>query len=221
MSSEIVMLVQLMFGSLHAPPSPSRRVNDRRALSQSLKLTILHQVTGVDIFFGRGRDPNDEDEDDENGGNNGVQEYIKKRWNLNARFREDRSDDRLRPETFDLVNSRLLAEGIDADRWPLYIRELKHLLKPGGWLQMVELQLHFQSDAGLLSDDSCLTRWWQWYSNTMQQMRKNPRIGRDLQRLLTAEGFNNITARSLDLPIGSWRSGKVMSISVRVTPNDS
>lgn len=60
---------------------------------------------------------------------------------MNARFPDDRGSDRLRRETFDLINSRLLAEGINSERWPSFVRELKQMLKPGGWLQMVELQL--------------------------------------------------------------------------------
>ena len=174
-------------------------------------------MTGVDIFLGRPVGDDDEDDEDNNNNNGaeGVQEFDKKSSNLNARFRDDRSEDRLRPETFDLINSRLLAEGINADRWPTYIRELKQMLKPGGWLQMVELQLHFQSSTGRLSDDSNLTRWWQWYSYTLQQMGKNARIGRDLPQLLTAEGFENIRNSSLDLPIGDWKSGIGLPVSPR------
>ena len=161
------------------------------------------QVTGVDIFFGQSEEDeeeNDSDEDDDNR----LQEYDKKIWNLNARFRDDRSNDQLRPETFDLVNSRLLVNGINSDRWPTYVRDLRHVLKPGGWLQMVELQFPFQSYSGRLSDESCLNRWWQWYSHAMHSMGKNARIARDLERLLTAEGFEHITTRSYDLSIGDW-----------------
>ena len=166
------------------------------------------QVTGVDIFLSQDRDEDDDDEDgnDSNGNGHveGVQEFVKKRWNLNAPFREDRSPDRLRPETFDLINSRLLAEGINAARWSSYVRDLKHLLKPGGWLQMVEIQYPFQSYNGSLPEQSFLNRWWQWYSWALQQMGKNPRIGRDLQGLLTAERFEHVSGFNLDLPIGTW-----------------
>ena len=163
-------------------------------------------MTGVDIFLGRPADDEDDDDDSEDEAT-GVQEFVKKRWNLNARFRDDRSGDRLQPETFDLINSRLLAEGINTERWSSYIRELKQMLRPGGWLQMVESQLLFQSSSGRLNDDSNLTRWWQWYSHTLQQMGKNVRIGRDLPQLMAAENFENIRSYSLDLPIGDWREG--------------
>ncbi len=171
-------------------------------------------MTGVDVYFGRAVDENDEDddndEDDEEGDDDDdspVQEYVKKRWNLNAPFRDDRSSEPLRPESFDLINSRQLAEGINASRWSSYIRELKYMLKHGGWLQMVELEPMIQSSAGLLNESSYLTQWWQRYSSTMGRMGKNPRIGRELRQLLQAEGFAHLHGGTIDLPIGSWRSG--------------
>jgi hypothetical protein len=126
---------------------------------------------------------------------------------LNARFRDDQSDNQLRPESFDLINSRLLADGINSTRWQSYIRELKYMLKPGGWLQMVEIEPLIQSSTGRLDDNSHLTRWWQWYSSMMQRMGKSPRIGRELRQHLQTEGFSHVQGGSIDLAIGSWRSG--------------
>lgn len=72
---------------------------------------------------------------------------------------------------------------------------------------MVEIQYPFQSSNGSLGEHSSLNRWWQWYSWALQQMGKNPRIGRDLYGLLTAERFEHVTAVNLDLPIGTWNAG--------------
>lgn len=169
-------------------------------------------MTGVDIFLGQSESDDSEDGEGSNGNGNDVepvQEYVKKRWNLNASFREDRSEDRLRPESFDLINSRYLADGINANRWSSYVRELKYLLKPGGWLQMVEIQFPFQSSSGLLPDNSCLTRWWQWYSRALDRMSKNVRVGRELGQLLTTHGFQHVRAISHDLPIGDWNPGSI------------
>jgi len=38
-------------------------------------------------------------------------------------------------------------------------------------------------------------------------MGKNVRVGRELDRLLRDEGFEQVTSRSYDLPIGEWRQG--------------
>ncbi|KAK0290451.1 hypothetical protein LTR91_012131 [Friedmanniomyces endolithicus] len=167
------------------------------------------KVVGVDIYLGSRDDDEDDDDDDDEEENDGLQEFEKKRWNLNAPFRTDTSTSRLRREQFDLINSRFLAEGISTDRWSSYVRELKELLKPGGWLQMVELELVFQSDNGRLAPrpSEPLFVWSEWYRHTMEQCNKNPRIGRSLGQLLRTEGFDNVLSGSRRLEIGMWNSG--------------
>lgn len=63
---------------------------------------------------------------------------------MNAPFREERTGC-LRPEKFHLVNSRLLIDGINTNRWAAFVKDLKAVLCPGGWLQMVEVHPLFQS----------------------------------------------------------------------------
>lgn len=163
------------------------------------------KITAVDICFGRKVNHHDNEELEVYGGDDrGVQQYSKKRWNLNMPFRSDRSEDRLRPETFDLINSRFLVDGIDASRWQSYIRDLRQVLKKGAWAQMVEIIPHVQSNNGRLSDDSNLTTWWLSYSRILSQMGKNVRIPRELERLLADEGFLPVRCQTYDLPVGTW-----------------
>lgn len=152
----------------------------------------------------RADDADDETDGDNGSGDGGVQEYDKKRWNLNLPFQLDRSEDRLRPEMFDVVHSRFLADGIDTTRWQAYIADIRRLLRRRGWIQMVELIPHFQSGNGRLRDDSHLTTWWMLYSQALTQTGKNVRIARELERLLAREGFDNIRATPYDLPVGTW-----------------
>ncbi|KAK4498954.1 hypothetical protein PRZ48_009465 [Zasmidium cellare] len=137
---------------------------------------------GVDIYTGSGN--SDEESDEENDDDRLVQ-YEKKRWNLNVSFRTSRDPD-LRPETFHLINSRVLTDGINSSRWPEYVRELKNLLKPGGWLQMVEVHCLFQSDSGRSAP--FLERWWQYYQDTMTRMGKDPRVFSRLGNLMRDAG---------------------------------
>ncbi|KAK8051313.1 hypothetical protein PG993_002698 [Apiospora rasikravindrae] len=64
--------------------------------------------------------------------------------------------------TFDLVHSRLLAGGINTERWPSYLRDLYRVLVPGGWVQMVEIYFNAQSDGGHLSDSQFITYGSPW-----------------------------------------------------------
>lgn len=161
-------------------------------------------VTGIDVFTGQGNSDDDEDEDEQDN-EYGIESFIRKRWNLNIPFRQDTSSDRLRPETFDLINSRMLADGINANRWETYVRELCALLKPNGWLQMVELHAIFQSDSG--RDAPFLSRWWDWYSQKLLQMGKNPRIASQLKALMISAGFTDVQYYVSRLPIGNWDPG--------------
>lgn len=123
---------------------------------------------------------------------------------MNAPFREERTGV-LRPEKFHLINSRLLADGINASRWPTYVKDLKAVLCPGGWLQMVELHPLVQSFSG--RDTTFLQQWSQLYMRTLEQMGKDPRIGTRLAQHMANAGFEFIHARTEVLPIGPWKDG--------------
>jgi hypothetical protein len=164
------------------------------------------------VYFGDGTEGSDSDgaEDSDSDNDEAVQEWFEKRWNLNMSFRTDSSHTRLRPEQFDLINCRFLSEGINRDRWPTLIGELRLLLKPGGWLQMVELELRFQSDNGPLgqSNNEPLYVWGEVYRRQMEQANKDPRIGSKLIQYLRRQGFEHVLSRTVRLQIGDWNQGQ-------------
>jgi hypothetical protein len=65
-----------------------------------------------------------------------------------------------------------------------------------------------QSDNGRLTDQSAISRWWQMYAGAMQQLNRDPRIGRRLQQLLVQNGFRDVSVDVEQLPIGAWHPGK-------------
>lgn len=169
------------------------------------------QITGLDVYFGQGSEDNDDEESEED---TGVQEYVRARWNLNISFASDprrAGKEGLRPESFDLINSRFVADGIDTSRWPGYVDDLRKLLRPGtGWLQMAEVELLFQSDNGMLRYDNSehLFVWQQWYANAMQRIGKDPRAGRRLGAHMRSAGFRDVRERQIRLEIGAWNTSQ-------------
>ncbi|CZT19567.1 uncharacterized protein RCC_05418 [Ramularia collo-cygni] len=164
------------------------------------------EVIGVDIFTGKGNNGDDSESPEESGSEEeGIEEYIKTRFNMNAPFREERSGS-LRPEKFHLVNSRLLIDGINASRWPAFVKDLKAVLCPGGWLQMVEFHPLVQSFSG--RDAPFLDRWSQTYMRTLEQMGKEPRCGPRLNQYMRDAGFEHIHSHAEVLPIGPWKEGR-------------
>jgi hypothetical protein len=98
--------------------------------------------------------------------------------------------------------------GIHKDRWNTYIRELKRLLKHGGWLQCAEYYYNVQSDSGRLTENQELYRWGQGYRAAMERDR-DPRVGRTLGDKLRHAGFTDVNTRSFHIPIGDWPTGIV------------
>ncbi|KAJ5112572.1 hypothetical protein N7532_000617 [Penicillium argentinense] len=125
-----------------------------------------------------------------------------------ASLRQTRVDDLNRtftfpPNHFDLVQSRLLATGIHKARWPTYIRDIVRVLKPGGWVQMIEIYFNVQSDNGSITDDHALRRWSTQYMRALED-RKDLRIGSRLRGLLTSEGLTEVDTKMIPLPLSAW-----------------
>ncbi|KAJ5739446.1 hypothetical protein N7533_012230 [Penicillium manginii] len=104
---------------------------------------------------------------------------------------------------FDLVQSRLLATGIHHSRWPTYIRDIVRVLKPGGWVQMIEIYFNVQSDNGSITDEHALRRWSTQYMRS-QEDRKDLRIGTRLRNMLTNAGLKEVDTKMIPLPLSAW-----------------
>ncbi|KAK1140425.1 hypothetical protein N8T08_010371 [Aspergillus melleus] len=117
-------------------------------------------------------------------------------------------DDLNRPFTFpsnhfDLVQSRMLATGINKDRWPSYIRDMKRVLKPGGWVQLIEIYFNVQSDNGSITERNALRQWSSQLMGSLEGT-KDLRVGTRLRTLLAAEGLQEVDARMIPLPLCAW-----------------
>ncbi|KAF1913292.1 S-adenosyl-L-methionine-dependent methyltransferase [Ampelomyces quisqualis] len=122
-------------------------------------------------------------------------------YNLNDRLNDPEV---FESKAYDLIHSRFIAPGIKKNRWSSYFRDMRVLLRPGGWVQAAEYHLHIQSNSGKLTDQSATYRWWQGYARSMTDLHREPRIGLKLQELLSAAGLREIRAQYIRLPIGGW-----------------
>ncbi|KAJ4313021.1 hypothetical protein N0V94_007148 [Neodidymelliopsis sp. IMI 364377] len=110
---------------------------------------------------------------------------------------------------YDLIHSRCIGAGIKSNRWTSYIRDMKLLLRPNGWIQIVEYYLNIQSSSGRLTDQSAVRRWWLAYAEAMSRMNRDPRIGTRLQHLFTEARFADVRIETIQLPIGDWEADPV------------
>jgi hypothetical protein len=125
-------------------------------------------------------------------------------YNLNDRLNDPEV---FESKAYDLIHSRFVAPGIKKNRWSSYFRDIRVLLRPGGWVQAAEYHLHIQSNSGRLTDRSAVYRWWQGYARSMTDLHREPRIGPRLQELLSAAGLREIRAQYMRLPVGGWNPG--------------
>ncbi|KAI2624393.1 S-adenosyl-L-methionine-dependent methyltransferase [Hypoxylon sp. NC1633] len=104
---------------------------------------------------------------------------------------------------FDLVNSRLVAGGIDRNRWHGYMRDILRCLRGGGWCQMVEMDFNAQSDNGTLTDGHALRQWSEKYTRAASQY-KSPEAPRRLGHWMRHAGFTDVEERNQrDFDIGA------------------
>ncbi|KAL8911516.1 MAG: hypothetical protein Q9171_003324 [Xanthocarpia ochracea] len=121
-------------------------------------------------------------------------------------------DDINRPFTFDansfdFVHSRFVGGGINRNRWQTYLQDIKKILKPGCWVQMVELYYMCQSDNGSITDGHAIRQWSHKYSRSVDEV-KDPRAPLRLQALLAGAGFTEIETSMIPLPLCAWGDGK-------------
>ncbi|KAI1403381.1 hypothetical protein F4819DRAFT_484651 [Hypoxylon fuscum] len=104
---------------------------------------------------------------------------------------------------FDLINSRLIAGGIDRNRWHGYMRDMLRCLRGGGWCQMAEIDFNAQSDNGTLTDGHALRQWSEKYRQAMSRF-KNPEAPRRLGHWMRNAGFTDVEERMIPLPMCGW-----------------
>lgn len=147
------------------------------------------QIIGIDIFDRQ---------------STGLRQFHKLPCDLNASFLSGWTNH------FDMINSRFLTDGINKDRWQPLIAKYKKLLKPGGWLQMVEIRWTFRSRSD--RDLPKLGAWSFAYENALNHMQKDPEITESrLEWFARAAGFEHVEKEIYNVPVGSWRPGSYLT----------
>ncbi|KAI4923403.1 hypothetical protein J4E85_008441 [Alternaria conjuncta] len=112
---------------------------------------------------------------------------------------------------YDLIHSRFVFPGIKSGRWNGYIRDMRLLLRPGGWVQIMEYLPIIQSHNGRLTDENAVRRWWQEYQGAMAGMDRDPRIGRRLKQLLLDNRYRDVDVDIVQLHIGDWSKNEAQA----------
>ncbi|KAF9940769.1 hypothetical protein BGZ67_006786 [Mortierella alpina] len=112
---------------------------------------------------------------------------------------------------FDFVYQRFLYLGLTVDDWPVALKELRRVLKPGGWIELFEpcMRVH---RAGVRTREMM-----RWCSRLLQEERglDFDFAGEKMKALCESDeiGFQNVKLERLSIPVGSWggRVGQAMA----------
>ncbi len=112
--------------------------------------------------------------------------------------------------SFDFVHQRLLSLGMPAGAWQQEINELVRLVRPGGWLELVETELGGQNFGPACQQMAA----WVIAASRLRGIdpANLPNIGK---HLFTA-GLSNIAIRQYPIPVGRWggRLGVMMATDI-------
>lgn len=107
------------------------------------------------------------------------------------------------PESFDIVHQRYLIWGLKSSEWPQAVGNLRSVLKPGGWIQLVEAQWVDRDtpfDPVKFPTLAKMTEFERWSTAAFGM---NAYIAYELEDLLSDLGFRNIKKTSFALGYGA------------------
>jgi len=122
----------------------------------------------------------------------------------NCRFEIDDARDEWTYPTnyFDFVHIRALFGSID-DWDALYGQVYRHL-KPGGYIEQVEVSIYVKSDDGTLRPDSPVVKFCQLFEEAGNITGQTFAIAERMKGKIERAGFVNVVERVIKTPLGGW-----------------
>ncbi|KEZ44961.1 hypothetical protein SAPIO_CDS2338 [Scedosporium apiospermum] len=109
---------------------------------------------------------------------------------------------------FDFIHVRFMT-GCIPD-WVEFYKKAMRRMKPGGWIEHVELSSIARSDDGSLKPDTALVKWADIFQKIGAATGKSFSISETAPDLIREAGFTNIQHRTLKIPIGTWPKDRTL-----------
>ncbi|CAO3675371.1 unnamed protein product [Umbelopsis ramanniana] len=100
--------------------------------------------------------------------------------------------------SFDYIYMRLVAMGVPNEVYPTVLSNLNKVLKPGGWIELVEF------DGEQVYKGKGATLFWNAVLKYLESRGFKDGIVRDLDLKLADAGFVNVDGMRIKIPVGSW-----------------
>lgn len=100
-------------------------------------------------------------------------------------------------ESFDFINQRLLFSALLREQWPQALSEMYRVLKPGGAVQLVEMDLFHP-----VPESSVVSYYREIHESSMDVAGLLPRAGLKLYDMLLSSGFVGVKSEAKHTPVG-------------------
>ncbi|OBT76101.1 hypothetical protein VF21_04857 [Pseudogymnoascus sp. 05NY08] len=112
------------------------------------------------------------------------------------------------PQSIDLVHARYLFHGIRD--WPRLLRQAKRVLKPGGYVELVEMHVIPTSPDNTLPPNSQIMEFYTTLSSISSEVGLDLSVAQKYGSMMVDAGFENVVEEVFDLPIGDWMPDRRM-----------
>ncbi|KAI9720896.1 MAG: hypothetical protein M1812_002735 [Candelaria pacifica] len=107
-----------------------------------------------------------------------------------------------KPDSYDLINVRFMFLAIK--EFPKLIRNAYDTLKPGGWIELSELNVDPGSYDAQMPDPSQIILWIAYLRQAATAMGFDMQIASKFKSMVIEAGFEEVTEEILEVPWGIW-----------------
>lgn len=107
---------------------------------------------------------------------------------------------------FDFIHGRCLTGSIKD--WPRLVGQAYQFLKPGGWIELQEINMTFSTVGGGFKKNCFADRWTHNVMDGLRTLGMEPEPGPQLEEWVRGAGFTHISATRSPLPLGPWPKDK-------------
>ncbi|KAF4543068.1 Sam dependent methyltransferase [Lasiodiplodia theobromae] len=110
--------------------------------------------------------------------------------------------------SFDMIHVRCLFGSVGD--WPAFYREALDHLRPGGWINQMEMAIQFKADDGTCPPDHTMAEWSKLFIETADKFGKTMKVADNMKTWITDAGFEDVNEVRFKLPVGPWSSDPKM-----------
>jgi trans-aconitate methyltransferase len=104
-------------------------------------------------------------------------------------------------DPWDFIHFRMGCGSVS--NWPAMYEKIFAYLKPGGWLEHIEIDLRPQYAPGA-NNSRMLDEWYEYLDGATSRIHKRLEYPQNLRELLTNAGFVDIEEEVIRLPLNEW-----------------